>query len=338
MRNRYGWSARIATDSRGLSRVDRTPASRGFTLVELLVVIAIIGTLVGLLLPAVQAARESARLTACSNNLRQIGLAVHSYHDARKVLPPGRTPANSATWAVFLLPFLEMNDVYRAWDITKSYHAQTDAARQASIAGYLCPTRRGPTQLSEQGDERGSLVMPAMKGTCSDYAYPINASGFTDEIFTWGSGVTPYGIAPSSDATSAITLVGGSYGGTDPLFSGLAWKPSTKFSSITDGLGYTFLIGEKHVPPTALRKLTGGGDSSVFNNDDRSVPGRYAGPSYPLAAGPTTAYNQQFGSWHPGVCQFVYVDGSVRAVSNQTGGTILQRLVERADGMNVGDY
>ena len=335
MRNRNWWSATIANGSHASSRVDRTAASRGFTLVELLVVIAIIGTLVGLLLPAVQAARESARLTACSNNLKQIGLAVHSYHDARKALPPSRSPGNGPTWAVFLLPFLEMNDVYQAWDVTRSYHAQTNAARQASIPGYLCPTRRGPTQLSEQGDERDSLGMPAMRGTCSDYAHAINANGSSDMTFFGGS---PARIGPNSNAVSAITLPSGSYGGTSPLFSGITFTSSTKFSSITDGLSYTFLLGEKHVPPTALRRFTGGGDSSVFNPDDYRVPGRFAGPSYPLAVSPTTAYNDQFGSWHQGVCQFVYGDGSVRAVSNQTSGTILQRLVERADGNTVGDY
>jgi prepilin-type N-terminal cleavage/methylation domain-containing protein len=335
MRNRNRRSATIANDSRSRSRVDQTAASRGFTLVELLVVIAIIGTLVGLLLPAVQAARESARLTTCSNNLKQIGLAVHSYHDSRKALPPSRSPGNGPTWAVFLLPFLEMNDVYQAWNVTRSYHAQTDAARQASIAGYLCPTRRGPPQLSEQGDARGSLGMPAMRGACSDYAHAINANGSTDFSFTAGP---PIRIFPSSNAVSAITLPSGTQGGSDPLFSGITFTSSTKFSSITDGLSYTFLIGEKHVPPTALRRFTGGGDSSVFNPDDYRVAGRFAGPSYPLAVSPTTAYNDQFGSWHRGVCQFVYGDGSVRAVSNQTGGTILQRLVERADGNTVGDY
>jgi prepilin-type N-terminal cleavage/methylation domain-containing protein len=201
----------------------------GLTLIELLVVVAITALLMGLLLPALQSARESARRVRCLNNLKQIGLAVHNYHDARKALPPSRSPGNGPTWAVFLSPFLELNDVYNSWDLTRAYHAQTDAARQASIAGYLCPTRRRPTQLSEEGDARGSLGMPAMRGSCSDYVHAINANGSSDSTFTAGS---PARIGPNSNAVSAITLPSGSYGGTSPLFSGITWKSSTTFSSI----------------------------------------------------------------------------------------------------------
>src|SRR6266511_3800928 len=91
---------------------------RGFTLVELLVVIAIIGVLVGLLLPAVQKVRESANRTKCGNNLKQIGLAVHHYHDVYTQLPPMYVlGSGEPTWAVFLLPYLEQENAYRAWNM-----------------------------------------------------------------------------------------------------------------------------------------------------------------------------------------------------------------------------
>jgi prepilin-type N-terminal cleavage/methylation domain-containing protein len=101
----------------GKRRQVRQPRRYGFTLVELLVVIAIIGTLVGLLLPAVQAVRESARRSSCSNNMKQIALALQNYHDARKCLPSGQTTSGPtagkrAGWFVYLLPFVEYEDVY----------------------------------------------------------------------------------------------------------------------------------------------------------------------------------------------------------------------------------
>src|SRR5438445_12402709 len=98
---------------------------RGFTLVELLVVIAIIGVLVALLLPAVQAARESARRSQCSNHLKQIGLAVQNFEDSNKVLVPARMENyGGVTWVVFLLPFMEQGPFYQQWDINRWYYDQ----------------------------------------------------------------------------------------------------------------------------------------------------------------------------------------------------------------------
>src|SRR5881275_1153626 len=90
----------------------------GFTLIEMLVVLAIISILVGLLLPAVQKAREAAARTSCGNNLHQLGLAMHHYHDFYKQLPPTRLWRASATWAVLILPFVEQDNLYKQWDLT----------------------------------------------------------------------------------------------------------------------------------------------------------------------------------------------------------------------------
>jgi prepilin-type N-terminal cleavage/methylation domain-containing protein len=162
---------------------------RGFTLIELLVVIAIISILIGMLLPAVQKAREAAARISCANNLKQIGLAMHMYHNDHERLPPNRLGDGRATWAVLILPYLEQDNLYRQWDLSKTYFEQTEVARRGTVKGYFCPSRRtagDAPQLSVSGDVPGVAGAPNVHfpGGLSDYAVVLDKSGHDEPAET----------------------------------------------------------------------------------------------------------------------------------------------------------
>ncbi len=154
-----------------------------FTLVELLVVIAIIGILIALLLPAVQAAREAARRSQCSNNLKQIGLALHNYHDTFNSFPPARVRdqrctdewnSNNISWHARILAYMEQSALYDAinWEVWPGWNAPNDQVRNKVVTGYLCP--------SDSGD--GGIMWTALDGTrVSGYA-PDGALGHTNYV------------------------------------------------------------------------------------------------------------------------------------------------------------
>jgi len=147
----------------------------GFTLIELLVVIAIISVLIGMLLPAVQKAREAAHRISCANNLRQIVLALHHYELNYQQLPPSRICNGGASWAVLILPYLEQDNLYRQWNLSNSYYQQNNTARQTAVKTYFCPSRRAPNTspgLSIFGDSPsdGPANGPHFPGALGDYA------------------------------------------------------------------------------------------------------------------------------------------------------------------------
>jgi hypothetical protein len=138
--------------------------------------------LVGLLLPAVQRAREAAARISCANNLKQIGLSIHLYEGAVGSYPPSTLgTGGTATWAVLILPYLEQDNLYRTWNLSLPYYAQAPVARQTAVKTYFCPSRRsapGSPALSISGDVSPNDPLAVhFPGALGDYAVVLDKTG-----------------------------------------------------------------------------------------------------------------------------------------------------------------
>ena len=298
----------------------------GFTLIELLVVIAIIAILIALLVPAVQKVREAGTRTQCANNLKQMGLAAHAFHDAYKGMVPGRLNYDGgATWCILLLGYLDQQPLADQWDLTKPYYIQPTSVTQTPLPIFFCPARRSPattmlstTDIPQSPWAGATTTAPGYPGSLGDYA---GCDG--DNI---------NGLYNTPQANGAIIIADFTLMPGGPPYILKSWRPLVKFSTITDGTSNTLMFGDKHVP---LNKFGSTGDGSIYNGDPGNQNmARNAGPSYPLAVKPKDPYNDQFGSYHPDICQFAFCDGTVRAIQSSIDPVILGYLASR-DGNEV---
>ena len=303
--------------------------SHGFSLIEILVVIAIIGILIGLLMPAVQSAREAANRTHCANNLKQIGLAMHLYHGEHKHLPPSRIGLmEGPSWAWQILPYVEQNNLYQQWQpgfpypgmapgsaITANAKKQASKIMSSVVPLFFCPTRRAPESAGpaiplQQPRAECMMEGPTLPGAVGDYAASIGTTGFDYTIMVVGS--------PPIPANGCFQALVG-----------------VRFADIRDGLSNTLLVGEKHVPAGMERQYPW--DYSLYDGEYPVGNTRAAGPGFPLAVSPNDL-GLKFGSLHPGNCQFVSADGSVRLIVNSIDPVVLGLLSQRDDGQPIPDY
>jgi len=330
-----------------------------FTLIELLVVIAIIAVLVGLLVPAVQKVREAANRMSCSNNLKQLAIACHSYHDVNGFMPPVRIAGNDGwlTWCALVLPFIEQDAVYRLWNTQLKYAVQPQAARQAQIKTFLCPSRRSAGNLSlAEGFNHLTARVPPWDSTSQQYRFSLAnnpAGSLTDYAGNVGDFRGSNNVLTGAwfNTTSNGVLIIAQVPSVPAMGAGTNATPITTFTGlvnmggITDGTSNTFMIGEKHVPQTGLGRSLAG-DGPMFSGAWTAFAGRIAGIEDPIAKGPTDLtpstsgdgfYARKFGSWHSGICQFAFSDGSVRAVRNTMSTVTLRWLSGRSDGQVINE-
>ncbi len=320
---------------------------RGFTLVELLVVIAIIGILVALLLPAIQAAREAARRMSCSNNLKQIGVALHNYHDTWGAFPPGAIHPRGVTsksWSIHarLLSFIEAENLQDLVDWSLPYDVQGEVTR-TRVATYMCPSDPGDRERPDgaithyplsYGVNMGTwfLFNPNDQSGGDGLVYPNSRTAFRDvldgtsttlafaEVKAWTpylrDGGTPNTSSASIPAANGISGLGGNF------------KPDSGHTEWVDGRVHQTGFTGTFTPNRLVPHTTG---SEVFDVDFNSS--REGKTTDQLTYGAVTSR-----SYHPGGVQVALVDGSARFVSGDIDIATWRALTTRAGGEVVEKY
>ena len=291
-------------------------ARRGFTLVELLVVIAIIGILVGLLLPAVQAAREAARRMQCTNNLKQIGLAMHNYHDVYTSFPASRT-ADVAVWSVSILPQLEGGNLSELYDYDLDWDegANVDLATQMPDV-YTCASNPSADDLlSENGFQT------------TDYSVLRNATEW-DKYESLFQGNKSHRMRDITDGTTSTCLVYESAGRSD-------WYVEGKRNPARSGYNHTF--GTEEAPWTSPNNAGWMFACAVdFNESGDDMTAVYWSTGNRVIN-----VSNWFGapySFHPGGIQMGMADGSVRFVSENVSMDTIKALTSINGGEVLGDF
>jgi prepilin-type N-terminal cleavage/methylation domain-containing protein len=341
----------------------------GFTLVELLVVIAIIGILIGLLLPAINAAREAGRRASCTNNVKQIALALNNHLSSYNYLPPGMSVTrnyastsyssdysvwfeatqtasgnNGASWMLYIMPFMEFHDIFDHWDLTHSVLVNK-AQAQKDIPGFYCPSRRAKMR---NGDQTIMFQQWTVGGT--DYGGCV---GRTD---AWVNTLGPNGDHMLNGAEYTVLNANQSNATANTAYNsqvGVFYANSkTTLNQITDGASRTIMVGELQRLQPPPGPVPAGQDPTYYgpsmtSNDGWAIGGvsclfdcntspavdtdTYFGYDQGQPGGLNNKFFESPGSEHPGGANLGAVDGSVHFISETVDQTILSLLASMAD-------
>jgi prepilin-type N-terminal cleavage/methylation domain-containing protein/prepilin-type processing-associated H-X9-DG protein len=307
---------------------------RAFTLIELLVVIAILAILIGLLLPAVQKVREAAARAQCQNNLKQLALACHNYHDANGKLPTGRygdydnpgafggpyEDSTSWSWLAELLPYLEQDNVYRAGGLPTA-RLDRSSATAVTVKAFLCP--------SDQAAARSPLAERTHYMRTAPLAGLTNYKGVQGANFCWGLWTNP--------GTNGNDCEPWFHG--DGLLYPMVWEHPKRLTSVADGTSNTFMIGEDVWNPDSPgpgRYGKGfGWAHSVHTALTCAIPPNARRPDGSDIPADAWDLLHGFKSRHPGGVQFAHADGSARFVSDTIPLGVYRALATIAGGEAV---
>ena len=334
---------------------DRTANDRrnAFTLIELLVVLAVIAILIALLLPAVQQAREAARRGECRNHLKQLGLALHNYHDAHRRFPFAYFvggDSNASSWSIQLLPYLDQAPLWNQWDSNvPAFDQAVSFFPPAAVQGNLAVIRR-PLPLfkcpstSAEDEYQGRFPMNAA------------AAGVPPMSVTWTAARSDYCVTSGvGGAFAEIAYLGADGGDREGSLrpAGLFGKGDTEVMRIKDGASNTFLIGERvggatifkrRKPDSTLTtifgKLNGGGWGDFLNGEHwlRGALQDGTPNGGPCAINCTNLRGSGFYSFHGGGAHFLMADGAVRFVSADLAAGTFAALITRNGKEAVGEY
>jgi prepilin-type N-terminal cleavage/methylation domain-containing protein/prepilin-type processing-associated H-X9-DG protein len=320
-------------------------SNRGFTLVELLVVITIIGILIALLLPAVQAAREAARSMQCANNLKQLGLALHNYHETWNRFPLGASHSLETDWTNFtkdnhgsflvaLLPHVEQQNLYDHCDFTTNtdYYSKIGATyvHETWVNSFVCPSDGLPQYWGgNQYYWSAASSTKAQKRATSNYAASMGSQSFVGDV--GGYPGSAFQVPPNY--YHGDTVNGGQISG---VFSHMAWGAG--IHEITDGTSNTIAIGEMR-PACSWHARDGWMHSnSLWNATSSPINCTTCCPAGVTDSSMNWSCEQAFRSMHSGGCNFAFCDGSTHFISENIDYTTYQKLGDRRDGYAVEGY
>lgn len=332
----------------GKKRTGIAVARSGFTLIELLVVIAIIAVLIALLLPAVQKVREAGNRTQCQNNLKQLGIALHAYHDVKGHLPNNARPTATSTvrkrWLVKTLAYLEQGNIVKDYDDTTNWDSPTNVPLTSlPLKIVTCPSSTDPSRMDTNPDKGWASAIDSV--AVGDYGafygvhntFVVNNSGLKLSNNLEGA-LTKAGtvrLAEINDGTSNTWFATESNGRPNLYIRGVKQGSDYRVQGVNGG-GWARPASDFWLIGTDKSGTAVGGPVTINRNN-----GWNHGGAYPLTIG-TPALNTEPGSapfsFHPGIVNVLLCDGSVRTIDEEISALLAAQLVTRSGGETVGAW